>query len=39
MKFEFMPELKWKYGYFILLGLIAVIGFGLLHYFRRKKWI
>ncbi|MCG2712248.1 MAG: magnesium/cobalt transporter CorA [Candidatus Omnitrophica bacterium] len=39
MNFEFMPELKWKYGYFVLLGLMAVVGFGLLFHFRRKKWI
>ena len=39
MNFEFMPELKWKYGYFVLLGLMAIVGFGLLYYFRRKKWI
>jgi len=39
MNFEFMPELKWKWGYFSLLGLMAVVGFGLLFYFRRKKWM
>ena len=39
MNFEFMPELKWKWGYFSLLALMAVIGFGLLFHFKRKKWI
>jgi len=39
MNFEFMPELKWKWGYFALLGLMAVVGFGMLFHFRRKKWI
>ncbi|MFH1092979.1 MAG: magnesium/cobalt transporter CorA [Candidatus Omnitrophota bacterium] len=39
MNFEFMPELKWKYGYFMLLGFMAVVSFGMLVYFRRKKWI
>jgi len=39
MNFEFMPELKWKWGYFTLLGFMGVVGFSLLLYFRRKKWI
>jgi len=39
MNFEFMPELKWKGGYFTLLGVMAAVGFGMLIYFRRKKWL
>ncbi|MDD5070843.1 MAG: magnesium/cobalt transporter CorA [Candidatus Omnitrophica bacterium] len=39
MNFDFMPELHWKGGYFYLLGLMAVVGFGLFFYFKRKKWI
>ena len=39
MNFEFMPELKWKGGYFTLLGIMAAVGFGMLIYFRRKKWL
>ncbi len=39
MNFEFMPELKWKYGYFMLLGLMAVCGLGMVVYFKRKKWM
>ncbi|MBU0468499.1 MAG: magnesium/cobalt transporter CorA [Candidatus Omnitrophica bacterium] len=39
MNFEFMPELKWKYGYFVLLGLMASVGFGMLFYFKKRKWI
>ncbi|MBN2183862.1 MAG: magnesium/cobalt transporter CorA [Candidatus Krumholzibacteriota bacterium] len=39
MNFEFMPELKWKWGYFTLMGLMAIVGFGLLGHFRRKKWL
>ncbi len=37
MNFKNMPELEWKYGYFILLGVMAVIGLGFYLYFRRKK--
>ncbi|OGX57863.1 MAG: hypothetical protein A2447_08970 [Omnitrophica WOR_2 bacterium RIFOXYC2_FULL_38_12] len=39
MNFEYMPELKWKYGYFVLLGLMACVGFGMLFFFKKKKWI
>jgi magnesium transporter len=39
MNFENIPELKWTYGYFYFWGLIAVIGIGLMIYFKRKKWL
>lgn len=39
MNFEFMPELHWKYGYFVLLGIMLIVFIGLLLYFKRKKWI
>ncbi|MDP8213199.1 MAG: magnesium/cobalt transporter CorA [Candidatus Zapsychrus exili] len=39
MNFEFMPELKWKYGYFIFLGIVSFVGFGMLAYFKKKNWI
>jgi magnesium transporter len=25
MKFDYMPELKWSYGYFLVIGVIAAI--------------
>ncbi len=37
--FEFLPELHFKYGYFIMLGLMAVITVLMLLYFKRKKWL
>jgi magnesium transporter len=39
MNFEFMPELKWKIGYFFIWGLMLVIALIMLLYFRRKKWL
>ncbi|GAK60754.1 magnesium transport protein [Candidatus Vecturithrix granuli] len=39
MNFHYMPELDWKWGYFIILGVMAVIGSGLLLYFKKKKWL
>ena len=38
MNFEFMPELHWRYGYFIVLGAMAVIAGGLFWYFRSRWW-
>jgi magnesium transporter len=39
MNFEHMPELKWRYGYFIALGLMLSATIGMLVYFRRKRWL
>ena len=33
-----MPELQWYYGYPFALMLMAVIGFGMLFYFKTRKW-
>ncbi len=38
MNFDNMPELHWKYGYFILIGVFIVISLLMVWYFRRKKW-
>lgn len=34
-----MPELRWPWGYPFALGIMALIGIGLLTYFRRKGWV
>jgi len=39
MNFEHMPELKWKYGYFLVVGLIAAVCTGLYLRFRRNGWL
>ena len=39
MNFDFMPELRWKYGYFAVLGFMAVVAGGMLLYFRRRNWL
>jgi len=39
MNFEFMPELKWNWGYFAVLGIMLVATGGMLVYFKRKKWL
>lgn len=39
MNFDYMPELKSRYGYFLTLGFMFVVGVGLLIYFWRKGWV
>lgn len=39
MNFEFMPELKWKFGYFYCLGVMALLGLSMFIFFRRRKWL
>lgn len=39
MNFEFMPELKTKYGYFVILAVMAIVSLIMLWFFRRKRWI
>lgn len=38
MNFENMPELKWDYGYFLTLGIMAFIGASMFLWFKRKGW-
>ncbi|KGL58924.1 magnesium and cobalt transport protein CorA [Polaribacter sp. Hel1_85] len=38
MNFENIPELKFEYGYFILLGVMIIITIISVWYFKRKKW-
>jgi magnesium transporter len=39
MNFENMPELRWHYGYFIVLGVIGTACVGLHRLFRRNGWL
>lgn len=39
MNFEFLPEIKWKYGYPFALFLMITSSLSMLLYFKRKKWI
>jgi magnesium transporter len=38
MNFKFMPELEWRWGYFLIWGIIAAVGGTMVVYFKRKKW-
>ncbi|WP_097028004.1 magnesium/cobalt transporter CorA [Clostridium peptidivorans] len=38
MNFENIPELKWKYGYFVIWAIMALIGVFMFLWFKRKGW-
>lgn len=39
MNFEYMPELQWRYGYFIVLAMILGVAGYLFMRFRRAGWL
>ncbi len=39
MNFEYIPELKFKYSYFILWGVMITIFICMIYFFRKKKWL
>jgi len=39
MNFEYIPELKWHWGYFGVLAIMASIAGVMLFYFKRKRWL
>ncbi|UKM63709.1 magnesium/cobalt transporter CorA [Flavobacteriaceae bacterium GSB9] len=39
MNFEYIPELRYKYSYFILWGIMILLFIAMLIYFKRKKWL
>lgn len=36
--FDNLPELHWRYGYFVMWGIMLLTILGMLWYFKRKKW-
>jgi len=38
MNFQFMPELTWRWGYLVVLGIMLLIALVMIYYFKRKKW-
>jgi len=39
MNFEIMPELKWRWGYFVVWALMLSIGISLYGFFKRRRWL
>lgn len=38
MNFHYMPELDWRWGYMVVWIVMLAVAFGMLVYFRTKKW-
>ncbi|MBN2726998.1 magnesium/cobalt transporter CorA [Candidatus Mcinerneyibacteriota bacterium] len=38
MNFDFMPELKWRFGYPAILIIMSLLAAGMLIFFKKKKW-
>ncbi|RYF98667.1 MAG: magnesium transporter, partial [Caulobacteraceae bacterium] len=39
MNFDVMPELRWKYGYYLVVGVIVVVCIFLYTRFKRSNWL
>ena len=39
MNFQYMPEIKWIWGYPVVLSVMLIIVIAMLVFFRRKKWM
>jgi magnesium transporter len=39
MNFDHMPELHWRYGYFVVLAFVATVCFALYRRFKRVGWL
>lgn len=39
MNFRYMPELEWRFGYFIIMGIMAVLVIVMFIIFKKKKWL
>ncbi len=37
--FDYLPELHFKYSYFIMLGVMLLLAVVMLFYFKKKKWL
>jgi magnesium transporter len=36
--FDNLPELHFKYGYFMMLGVMLILAVSMIFYFKKKKW-
>ena len=39
MNFEHMPELAWKWGYFVVWGIMIMMTVGMVVWFKKKGWL
>ena len=39
MNFKFMPELEWRWGYFMVWGIVVVVVGIMIGFFKKKQWL
>jgi len=39
MNFVNMPELQWRYGYFVVWGVMVLVALSLMAFFRKRRWL
>ena len=39
MNFDHMPELHYKYGYYVVWAVMIILFIGMMFYFKKKKWL
>ena len=39
MNFDHMPELHYKYGYYVVWIVMILLFIGMMFYFKKKKWL
>ena len=39
MNFEYMPELKWRWGYPAVMLVMTLIGVSMFTYFKKRRWV
>jgi magnesium transporter len=39
MNFDYMPELRWRWGYPVIMVFMAIVGCTMLIYFKKKGWV
>ena len=39
MNFEYMPELKWRWGYPAVMFAMTILGISMFLYFKKRRWV
>jgi len=39
MNFQYMPELSWRYGYYVILGLMVLTIAAMFYVFKKRRWL
>ena len=39
MNFRYIPEVQWRYGYFVVIGIMIFLACCMLLFFKKKKWL